>query len=79
MAYTPAMREAAKAFYADEGGWHVMTRKHGGGPSWRWYDAGNTTKPGTWLKNQKYDLQADDYLPQYLQSLCGRKLNVRYK
>jgi len=77
--FTPAMRDAAQALYADEGGWHVMSRKHGGGPSWRWYDVGIAQKPGKWIKKQQYDLQAQDLLPQYLQSLCDLKLKVRYK
>jgi len=77
--FTPANRDAAQALYADEGGWHVMTRKHGGGPSWRWHDVGIVTRPGKWIKNQRYDLQAQDYLPQYLQSLFDLTLKVRYK
>ena len=56
MAWTEKHRQAAQALYADEGGWHVMTRKHGGGPAWRWKQAGCVTDPGKRLQAQRYNL-----------------------
>ena len=73
--HTAEMKAAADALYANEGGWHVMTRKHGGGPAWRWKQAGclHTPKPN-WLNNQSCDLAKVDYLPQFLSSILESAL-----
>ena len=77
--YTEQHKLASRALYGEEG-WRVLSRKHGGGPAWRWKQAGNVTARGQkWLQNQRYDLSVRDYLPQFLSSLLDCKLKVRYK
>ena len=76
--YSEKHKRASRALYGEEG-WHVMSRKHGGGPAGRWKQARNVTEPKGWLKHQAFDLGARDYLPQFLSSLLDLKLKVRYK
>ena len=76
--YTEKHKRASRELYGEEG-WHVMSRKHGGGPAWRWKQAGNVTEPKSWLKNQAFNLGAKDYLRKFLSSLLDKKLKVRYK
>ena len=76
--YSEKHKRASRALYGEEG-WHVMSRKHGGGPAWRWKQAGYVTAPKSWLNHQAFDLTVRDYLPQFLSSMQDLKLKVRYK
>ena len=82
MSYTRDHKQASNELYADEPGgrWHVMTEKYGGGPAFRWKNAGYLQAPTkSRLNKQEYDLAVTDLLPQFLQSIMGLKIAVQYK
>ena len=77
--YTDAHKKAAEALYGADG-WHVMTTKHGSGPSWRWKQADFLNEDSSaWLRSQCFHLRVSDYLPQYLSLLLNLQVQVRYK